>query len=174
MAMAVLVVLGVIAYRTTTGLVETADRVARGHKLVADLQSVLSELQDAETGERGYILTGEERYLQPYNAAVRNVSERIAELRESAEDDPHVQEKLQLLEPLIVRRFSEFAETIELRKTKGFAAALQVVQTDRGRKIMEKIREMIHEMADEESALLILWDREAKASARNATRIISA
>ena len=62
LALAILVVIGAVAYRSSTRLIETAERVAHTHIVLEDLQGLLSDLKDAETGERGYIITGEEAY----------------------------------------------------------------------------------------------------------------
>ena len=67
----VLIVLGVSAYQNTKKLTETARWVAHTHNALIQLTGVLSSLQDAESGQRGYLITGEERYLEPYQAASR-------------------------------------------------------------------------------------------------------
>ncbi len=69
----VLMVLGVSAYENTKNLIETARWVAHTHEVLSQLTGLLSSLQDAETGQRGYVITGEERYLEQYQAASRRL-----------------------------------------------------------------------------------------------------
>ena len=61
---------GVVAYRATTELVDGADWVTHTHKVKEALSNLLSAVKDAETGQRGFVLTGEPRYLEPYAAAI--------------------------------------------------------------------------------------------------------
>src|SRR5690242_15199718 len=75
-------VFGVVSYRNTSGLVEISERVTRIHKTLQELESLLSILIDSETGQRGYILTGDERYLEPYNAAMNDLDGTVKNLRD--------------------------------------------------------------------------------------------
>lgn len=69
-ALGALLLVGGLSYRTTTGLIEVSESRDLTYRRLEQLQSLLSELRNAETGQRGYLLTGEESYLEPYREAV--------------------------------------------------------------------------------------------------------
>jgi methyl-accepting chemotaxis protein len=148
--------------------------VAHTYRVLDELEGVLSGMKDAETGQRGYILTGDEKYLEPYRGAQVSVDQGVKSLRDLTKDNVNQQRRLDILEPLIDGNEGKFAllqETIDLRKdsTKGFQAALQLIRTDKGKNVMDEIRKTIGEMTREESSLVIKRSDEAQASAKNAT-----
>lgn len=153
-ALAILLLVGGVSYNSTVKLIESADSVRHTHQVITTVQQVLSAMKDAETGQRGYVITGEPRYLEPYQGAREAVRVGVKELRELTVDNPHQQQRLSSLEPLVDNKFAELQETIDLRRTKGFAAAAQVVLTDKGKNTMDNIRKLIAEMEDEENRLL--------------------
>jgi methyl-accepting chemotaxis protein len=156
LALTALAVIGWVSYRSTTGLIETAAKVDHTHQIVENLDQLLSTMKDAETGQRGFLLTGEDRYLEPYNTAVAQSDQLLKKLRELTQDNPNQQRRLDSLEPQMEAKFAELQTTIDLRKdpTKGLAAALPIVLTDRGKGLMDNIRRVAGEMATEESNLL--------------------
>jgi len=174
LTLAVLIVLGFLSYRSTEKLAETAQfviqtnrAVASTHKIIAGLEEVLSQMKDAETGQRGFLLTGETRYLEPYNEALVKLVQARKNLRELIGDNLKQQGRLNQLDGKSADKLKELQETIELRKQpdKGFEAALVVVKTDAGKKFMDEVRTMIQEMKNEESELLT--KRNAEAEQRN-------
>lgn len=72
-ALLILSIVGVAAYRSTIGLVEASDAVAHTHHVIEKLKSVFSQLKNIETGERGYIITGRPSYLEQYNIALGQI-----------------------------------------------------------------------------------------------------
>src|SRR5437899_346629 len=77
---------GIFAYRGVTELIDTTDWVSHTHKVKEKLAGVLSALKDAETGQRGFLLTGEERYLEPYQSGIKAVDRDVQDLRELTAD----------------------------------------------------------------------------------------
>jgi len=118
--------------------------------------------KDAETGQRGFLITNLENYLEPYNSAGSAVAAAVAEVRQLTSDNPTQQTRLDDLEPLIAAKFDELQKTIDLRRNAGFDAALAVVLTDKGKVVMDNIREVISEMQGDENDLLVIRDQDAK------------
>src|SRR5207245_9246059 len=116
---------------------------------------------------RGYLLTGGERFLEPYNAAVQSIDADLKDVRKLTADNPNQQRRLDALEPLVAAKLAELKETIDLRRQKGFEAALAVVQTERGKQIMDDVRRSIDEMKNEENQLLEQRSQGAEATARS-------
>jgi len=99
-ALAMSTVVGVLSYRSTTELIDAANWVTHTHKVLEGASGVLSALKDAETGLRGYIITGEERYLEPYHGAATELERQIRELRELTADNRTQQERLAKLQEM--------------------------------------------------------------------------
>jgi methyl-accepting chemotaxis protein len=177
LALAILVAISGVSYRSTGKLTDTAASVTHTHEVLERLEALLSDMKDAETGQRGYIITGEERYLEPFRAAQVASNQDIKALRNLTGDNVNQQRRLDTLESLIngkEGKFAELQETIDARrdKAKGFAVALQLILTDKGKKVMDDIRKAIDEMRNEENALLKTRSDDAQLSARNTTLTI--
>src|SRR4030088_2494800 len=87
LALAALLIIGVVSYRSTTGLIETAALVDHTHLVLEKFEKVLSTMKAAETGQRGFLVTGEERYLDSYNAAVGQSDQILKTVRELTQDN---------------------------------------------------------------------------------------
>jgi signal transduction histidine kinase/FixJ family two-component response regulator len=111
-------------------------------------------VRDAETGQRGYLLTGREEYLAPYRDALGHIAVLQDQVRRLTADDPAQQERLRVLMPLLQSKLEELAKTVALRRDVGFDAALAVVQTNLGRDVMERILAILHGIRDAEQRLL--------------------
>ena len=166
-------VLSAVSYRSTYQLVATAEREAHTYKVLGELEDLLSQLKSAETGQRGYLITGKEAYLEPYKRSIGKVDGKIRELRKLTEDNPMQQSKLDALEPLVKGKMVELNQTIELRRQQGFEAAKKVVLTDRGKQMMDNIRAVLTDMETEERSLLQSRSQTAAAAARQTTDTVT-
>src|SRR5437867_3887400 len=101
LALMTLILIGFASYRSTTELIDAAASRSHTYVVLQHLEGVLSILKDAETGQRGYIITGEERYLEPYHNVTRQTDQKIQELRRLTVDNAAQQRRLDTLEPLI-------------------------------------------------------------------------
>ncbi len=154
LASAILIAIGVVSYRSIEELIYTSQQVEQSHEILENLESVLSNLTYAETGQRGYILTGNESYLEPYNTAIPGLNQNIENLKKLTADNPEQQNKLEILKPLIGKRIDLLSEIVRLRKERGFEAALAEIQTNQSRSLMNEVRSLIEEMEKQERALL--------------------
>jgi PAS domain S-box-containing protein len=135
-----LVALGVATSFWSFQQIEDAS-AARKHTnlLLNNANGLLSALKDAETGQRGYLLTNDEKFLEPY-LAVRNViGMRLNELRQSTLINA-AQQHLDTMTPLINAKLAELAQTIELRRKHDLASALAIVEAGQGKHLMDSIR----------------------------------
>lgn len=137
------------------GRVEQAQAaVAHTRAVTAELAQTLATLVDAETGQRGFLITGEDRYLVPFNAATATVNERLENLGKLTADDRDQQEEIATARSLIAEKLAELNFTIDLRRREGFEAAQQVVASDRGKKAMDDLRALAARMATREQRVL--------------------
>jgi len=124
----------------------TEARLARS--VVVNLRNAL---QDAETGQRGYLLTGEERYLEPYNRSVPEVPALLDRVKEVLAPYPEEGDAVTKLGPAVTDKLDELAETIALQRSGDVEGALNVVRTDRGKAAMDEARALfdgVIEMSD--------------------------
>jgi diguanylate cyclase (GGDEF)-like protein/PAS domain S-box-containing protein len=147
----------------STKLEQTVGWVNHTYEVIGKLSTLLSALKDAETGQRGYLLTGQESYLEPYSSGTQATKQDFQSLRQLTIDSSSQQKYLDSLEIQIASKFRVMAKSISLRKSQGFASALQVVQTNEGKRAMDGIRMTIQAMETQEKTLLAT--RQANASA---------
>ena len=137
---------------------------ARG--ILDSVQRLFSTVQDAETGQRGYLLTGEEKYLEPYYLAIQLASGEMAKLNSLLTRPQDRPDDLPRLRGLLDEKLAELHRTIELRRSQGLQAALDVVLTDRGKQLMDQIRQLCVGIQNREYSALIDGAREEESYAR--------
>jgi signal transduction histidine kinase len=164
---AILLTSGLVGYTRTLSLIQDSRWTSHTQEVLKELQKTLTTVTDAETGQRGYIITGEETYLEPYNKAIFAIDERIQRLRKLTADNVNQQRRINVLQLKISDRFELLKYTIELRKTKGYKAAWEFVLTGSGKQTMDEIRNLIDQMETEENALLAGRSEKEKTSAHN-------
>ena len=143
-----------LSARTASELAENSKSASQKNQVLVLIEKTLVLAVDAETGQRGFLLTGEERYLDPYRATLATINEDTNKLGELLADTEQLR-RLEELKPLIRAKFDELNETIQLRRDKGFDAAMQVVRSDKGKTIMDNIRKLIEQMAIKNRALIV-------------------
>jgi PAS domain S-box-containing protein len=153
-AMALMVVVGWLAFRSLTASREDERRVTHTYIVMLDLEQLLSTVQDAETGQRGFIITGGESYLQPYEEAVNNIHQQLASLRNLTKDNPRQRARLDTIEATAQAKLALIQETLRLRQSGGFEAAQLMVATGRGEALMDEFRGSVAEDLAEERQLL--------------------
>jgi len=168
----VIVAVGTTSYQSINKLLDSAAWVTHTHLVLTRLSDLLSTMQDAETGQRGYLITGEPRYLEPHTSALHSIDGNFNDLRSLTSDSPEEQHRLDLLRPLIDAKLAELQETIDLRTNKGFEPARQIVLTDRGKNTMDQIRVLVVAMQNTELGYLKQRDAEARLSSQRAIATI--
>ena len=154
-ALMIMLGIGVLSFRSTARDEEDREWVTHTHLVLENLQGVLIDVTQAETGQRGYMLTGEDRYLEPYRAGLNRVQQDIQELRSLTSDNARQQEAIQRLEPLIAVRLAELSAGIEVRKRSGLLAGVEAVaKGNTGEQSMREIAAQIAEMRETEEQLL--------------------
>ncbi|MEH2385709.1 MAG: response regulator [Nostoc sp.] len=166
LSLATLTTIGLISYQSTNDLIETSRQENHTYEVLSQLEDLNLQLINAETGQRGYIITGKQSYLEPYNAATQVLAQKLNELQRLTADNPKQQSRLDVLQPLIAQKLAELKETIDLRQNQSFEASQKVVLTDRGNLLMGEIRKVIQTMKIEEDTLLRQRSEKAQAAAR--------
>ena len=155
---ALLVVNAALNYRNTDQLHEDLSWVSHTNEVLDLTNGALLALVDAETGQRGFVITGQDEYLKPYDDALNRVDQLLAQLKQKTEDNPRQQERINTLESLTAERISLLKQGIELRRKDGDEAQALIV-SGQGKAKMDALRALVAEMREDEFNLLN--DREA-------------
>jgi PAS domain S-box-containing protein len=166
---AVLLFSGLLAYQNTRRIREDAAWVAHTHEVLETLQATLATVTDAETGQRGYLLTQDLGYLQPYQAAVARVQDILQRLRTLELDDPAQTARIPALTALLTAKLDELRRTIALERSDP-AAARRMVQTHLGQNLMTAIRAEVAAMDRAERILLQQREERTRQGYRIAVR----
>ncbi|HET7032832.1 MAG TPA: CHASE3 domain-containing protein [Casimicrobiaceae bacterium] len=172
-ALLLLAAIAIVSVRHIDSLIDGGRQVSHTHAVIGEIEEALADLQEAESGQRGYLLTGDERFLEPYNAAVAHLPEQLRELREITADNAQQQAAVRKIEALATQRLASLKDGIERRRQQP--AALAPVELDRlqsGRAIMDQIRSETAGMREREESLLRARDSVLSTKSRLASPLI--
>jgi len=153
-AMMLLLVLAVVLYQTTLKFRANEQWESRIETVLAELDEISSQLKDAEMGQRSYLITGDERYLEPYRVVFQTSKQKLQNLRALSVDNPDFQRQIDILAPLITTKLAAMAQIYDSRKSRGFEPATQVILMNKGQQITDDILKLIQELKDDENQLL--------------------
>lgn len=151
LTIAIFILAGTITYRSFNRLIDSANDVDETIQKVRNLDYLHSLLSDAETGQRGYLLTGNAAYLQPYQEAIDSINFVMGKLNKMILNAEQ-QRKLDTLSLLVNAKLNELKETVDVNKSRGFNAAKQLVLSNLGKIIMDKIRLVLNQIHHYERA----------------------
>ncbi|MCY7348424.1 MAG: CHASE3 domain-containing protein [Pyrinomonadaceae bacterium] len=162
-AILLLIIVAFFAYRSTNSLTESLKWEKHTQGVLLQLDETLILMIDVETGGRGFMLTGEESYLEPYNSAVPKIGGNLARLKTLVADNPKQQAVVSRLETVVNERLVVAKQVIELRRrTQSIEEVRAQVGKNRGKDLMDEIRSLINNLKIEEQKLLT--EREADLS----------
>jgi PAS domain S-box-containing protein len=149
-----LVLNAALTYHNVHRLDEDARWVAHTHAVLDALEEVVSTLKDAETGQQGFLLAGDARYLQLYNSAVATIRQKIQQVAELTIDNADQQARIPAMRQHIAAKLDELQRSLRARKLQGSEAAQREVLTGRGQAEMDAVRGLVREMRVREQDLL--------------------
>ncbi len=149
-----LVVGGALGAVNAGRLAEDSRSVAHSHEVVGALEILLSSLKDAETGQRGYLLVEDEKYLAPYVQALEQVQGEFARLLELASDNPVQQSRLAALREKMDMRLDELTKTVKQAKSGDRAGAIGFIRSGVGKARMDELRREVADLQAAERDLL--------------------
>jgi CHASE3 domain sensor protein len=166
--------IALLSYRNTQSVAEVAEVRHRGAVKLDYLQEFLLVALDIETGQRGYLVTGDPLFLEPYKAGMEQLKPQLLRLRASLADDPRQQSGLTALEMEVTQLVRHHRETVSLKANHEDESARRVVATGRGKQIMDRIRHNIAALRSEEREQLQQRDHEFQTGLRWSLFIIVA
>jgi CheY-like chemotaxis protein/signal transduction histidine kinase/CHASE3 domain sensor protein len=153
-AIVMVLLIAFFGYRSLDNEAEGLALTTHTVEVMRRIDSLLSSLKDAETGQRGYLLTERESYLEPYNTARADVPGQYQQLRQLTANNPRQQQLLDQLQRFTDQKLSEMQETIVLKRAGNAQGALAVVLTDRGKILMDHIREVTDQFLEQDRVTL--------------------
>ena len=162
------VVIAIVSAQSAESRAEASRALTATLEVIARVQAVLSTMKDAETGQRGYIVTGEESYLDPYSAARARYESEFQHLRDAVVTDATQKARTDEMAGIATQKFAELEQTIVLRHANRNDEALALVRSNRGKELMDRFRRIAGEMEGDEHARFETrrqdWEREARIS----------
>ncbi len=165
-AMVLLLVIAVMSYRSLDDFIGANARVDRTREEISDLEDILSQLKDAETGQRGFLITADETFLEPYKASLVRIPELLDMVRTHAADNGEQQVRLSDLEELIAQRMQSLERGIRMKRSNAPVRDIRP-SLDEGKTLMDRSRALVAAIISDEEARLA---RRAEAVGRNAIR----
>lgn len=167
-----LFLVGLVSYRSLDVLIDASSQVAQATRIQSELANLMSRMKDAETGQRGYIITGDDSFLEPYTAAKDDVPLIIERLRGLIIPGAVQQHALDEADSIIKEKLHELNRTIEMRRTQGFEVTQKVVQEGAGKRFMDDLRALVTKLDREQGELLKAKADEAGRASSNAKSTI--
>jgi signal transduction histidine kinase/ActR/RegA family two-component response regulator len=170
---AVVVLIAVWSYRDGLALESVAKEREINRRNAQNTANLLAALKDAETGQRGFLLTGRGSYLAPYNQAITDAPEALHLLAAATTGKPDQAARVEALKPLIQDKLAELQRTIDLYRSGNKDGALALVLTDEGKNAMDRIRQICAEVETVANERVSRQSEETLADAQQ-TRTVSA
>jgi PAS domain S-box-containing protein len=173
LGLSLLVVLAIVllSYRSGHDAHLAEEQRRTSHDIDRLNTTLLSTLKDAETGQRGFLLTGQEQYLAPYNHAVSDIPRLLEGYKAAALSRPDQMARMRNIEPVIAEKLLELKTTVELRRSNRLAEALALVDSNHGKTLMDQIRAGCADIAQAAEEQLVQFDAEATQSALALRRV---
>ena len=171
-AILLLIIVAFFAYRSTNSLTESLKLEKHTQDVLLQLDETLILVTEAETGGRGFLITGEESYLEPYNNANQKIGDSMAKLRSLVADNANQTALLPRLENAVSEKLNVLKQAIELRRTISLEEVRAQVSRNRGKDLMDEIRSSINNLKTEEQNLLTKREAALDKSLKNTYRMV--
>ncbi len=165
---------GLLLQRNNTAFRAAQDHVAHGHEVTEALQQFLASAEDAETGQRGYVLTGDAAYLKPYEQAQSEIYPRLQRIQNLTAGDATRQAQVNELREHVRLKMEELSSTVDTVRHQGIEAARKVVIAGVGRQEMDQIRSLVARMQQDESTQMDYARQQFANSVRKRDRVLDA
>ncbi len=151
LSLILLILSSLASYISISNLIRNADLVEHSNEVINGLDNAISNLKDAETGQRGYLLTGNKVFLEPYIGAKERVNELYAKIKKATIDNDFQQQKIDTLKGILDNRLTIIEKTIKVKENGATVSENYLLE---GKTYMDKVRKIIKEMQAEEKRLL--------------------
>jgi signal transduction histidine kinase/DNA-binding response OmpR family regulator/CHASE3 domain sensor protein len=157
LSLLILFITSFASYISIQNLIKSADLVSHSNKVMSSLDGIISTLKDAETGQRGYLLTNNKEFLEPYNGAEAHAKDLLILVASETSDNAFQQQNVKRLQNIVDNRLSIINSTIQ---EKSLGANIGQVELLKGKTYMDDARRTIKKMQEEEQRILALRTQE--------------
>ncbi|TDQ09624.1 response regulator [Pedobacter metabolipauper] len=151
LSLLILFITSFASYTSINNLIKSSDLVSHSNQVMSNLDGIISTLKDAETGQRGYLLTGDKVFLEPYNGAKDRVVDLAGQVALETVDNPFQQQNIKKLQEIVEGRLNIIEETVVVKNRGGNISISELL---RGKVYMDDARALIKKMQAEEKRLL--------------------
>ncbi len=173
LAIATIVGLSAVSLHSTSSFIDAAGWRSHTHEVLAKIGDVTASLKDAEAGEAGFIITGEDRYPQLFNEASSHLDGNIAEVQRLTIDNAAQQQNIERLKAAVADKLADGLQNISIRRDKGVEVATAAFKSEKGRQLIDKVTSILDDIRHEEETLLVARTEEAESTARLSTHIMT-
>ncbi len=152
LSLLLVIISSVASYLSIRNLLSNAEKVDQGNVVVSKLESVISTMKDAETGQRGFLLSGEEIFLQPYNNSDQEVFNTIKEVSSLSTDNAVLQQNINQLKNAIALQFSNLQKLINDKRA---GRNIGIDQLKKGKAEMDALRDLVSRIESQEKKDLL-------------------
>ncbi|MGI0051551.1 MAG: CHASE3 domain-containing protein [Nitrososphaeraceae archaeon] len=153
-----LLIIGTQTYKNIISFQQQTKFIEKTHQVITALQNLLTLITDADTGQRGFVITGNETYLKPYDISLNNLTFTISRIHKLISNDDKHSDLLRNINlnvyPLLQNKISDLEKAIDTRKNRGFNASAEDMSADDGENLMDQIRKNIISIINEEEKIL--------------------
>lgn len=153
LSLLILFITSLASYLSIRNLIKSADMVSQSNRVIFKLEDVISTMKDAETGQRGYLLTGRKEFLEPYKGAREAALGLVEQIFAETKNNPVQQRNVKKLENLVQGRFQVLKNTVDIKSRGGFVSVAELID---GKIYMDGLRDLIKVMESEEKRILDL------------------
>ncbi|PPK72577.1 PAS domain S-box-containing protein [Methylobacter tundripaludum] len=133
---------------------EQRNWIDHSYQVMEQINILFFDIQDAKLGERGFVITGDKSFLEPFSRSLKKIDADLLQLRTLTQDNVNQQQRLNEFEPVMRNPLSYLSQTIALRDEQGLQAAVNRVSTKTGKNLMDRMRVIMGDMSSEERRLL--------------------
>lgn len=156
-----MVIVSIVSKTGMTNLVQSVNWVTHGYEVKAKLKGLEKDLVDAETGQRGFLFTNKQEFLEPYTTSTKIIKTHFLEIRKLVQDNPEQLQRLDIVEDLAQQKIDELGQTIALKQAGKEQELRDLVLSGKGKQIMDDIRIQLDAMNNIEDGLLIKRKKDA-------------
>ncbi len=154
LALVALLVITALSFNSSRALLDSRELGRLSNAVIAETTAIRSSITEAETSQRGYLITGNETYLAPYTSTLTTLPGHFTQVTALTAGNPDLQNQITGLQQKTQMMLAELKQTISLRRDQGFAAAQQLVMANTGHVLMTEINAAIDRIESQEQALL--------------------
>lgn len=171
-SLSLLIVISVVSLKSITLMSHNSELTKHSQEVLTNLSNLLAAITEAESAQRGHVLTNDEMFLETYFHDKSTIERALKKIKILTQSNPDQQQKIIELDPIIDERMDRIENLIKLKRAEGFEIVKKEIATGRGKELQDKIRQIITEMEDIEKELLYERSLKSELSTYHAKVII--